>query len=172
MSPMPDGPVREGAPHGGSCTLFWASAPGGGQGACPIDARIVPQSVLFAGRRDGSTQVSRLPDNRGGPRSPNTGHPAERSGHRRLTVESGVEYDPHMQTIQVVLEDDLLRHADRAARRAKVNRSAFIREALRQHLKRLNIEELERREREGYLRTPDDDREYALWEAAAAWPEP
>jgi metal-responsive CopG/Arc/MetJ family transcriptional regulator len=67
-----------------------------------------------------------------------------------------------MQTIQVVLEDDLLRLADQAARRAKVNRSAFIREALRQHLKRLNIEELERREREGYLKNPDKESEYAL----------
>ena len=42
-----------------------------------------------------------------------------------------------MQTIQVVLEEDLLRAADRAARRVRVNRSALIREALREHLKRI-----------------------------------
>ena len=41
-----------------------------------------------------------------------------------------------MQTIQVVLEEKLLRDADRAARRVRVNRSALIREALREHLKR------------------------------------
>ena len=77
-----------------------------------------------------------------------------------------------MQTIQVVLEESLLRSADRAARRARINRSALIREALREHLKRLRLEELEQRERQGYLRTPDHDGDYAEWEAVAAWPEP
>ena len=38
-----------------------------------------------------------------------------------------------METIQVVLEEDLLRRADRAARRLKVDRSALLREALRSH---------------------------------------
>ena len=74
-----------------------------------------------------------------------------------------------MQTIQVVLEEQLLRAADRAARRIKVNRSALIREALREHLRRLRSRELERRDREGYERHPDT--EFAGWEKAAAWPE-
>jgi hypothetical protein len=38
-----------------------------------------------------------------------------------------------METIQVVLEAALLKAADRAARRLKLNRSAFIREAARSH---------------------------------------
>lgn len=42
-----------------------------------------------------------------------------------------------------------------AARRLKVNRSALIRDALREHLERLHYRELERQEREAYERVPD-----------------
>jgi metal-responsive CopG/Arc/MetJ family transcriptional regulator len=60
-----------------------------------------------------------------------------------------------MQTIQVVIDDDLLRSADRVARRSKVNRSALMREALRDYLKKLHYQELEQRDREGYEKRPD-----------------
>ena len=54
-----------------------------------------------------------------------------------------------METIQVVLDEDLLRAADRVAKRTKVNRSALVRAALREYLKRIHYQELERRDREG-----------------------
>ena len=76
-----------------------------------------------------------------------------------------------MQTIQVVLDEELLRAADRAARRARVNRSALVREALRRHLERIRTEELEVREREGYQKHPDTGKESSLWERVASWPE-
>ncbi len=71
-----------------------------------------------------------------------------------LTVELGVEYNPHMQTIQVVLEEKLLRDTDRVVRKIKTNRSALIREALREHLKRVRTQELEEQERRGYEKFP------------------
>ena len=80
-----------------------------------------------------------------------------------------VEYTPHMETIQVVLDKQLLRAADQAAKQARVNRSALIREALREHLKRLQILALESRDRRGYREQPDASGDY--WERAAAWPE-
>ena len=76
-----------------------------------------------------------------------------------------------METIQVVLGSALLRAADGAARRARVNRSALVREALREHLKRLETRELEARDRRGYEEHPDDSTEAADWERVAAWPE-
>lgn len=76
-----------------------------------------------------------------------------------------------MRTIQVVLEPELLRAADRVARRMKLNRSALLREALREHLKRLRMREKERRDREGYQRHPERRDEFAAWEKVAAWPE-
>ena len=44
-----------------------------------------------------------------------------------------------MQTVQIVLEKKLLQATDQAARRLKRNRSAFVREALREHLRRLDF---------------------------------
>jgi metal-responsive CopG/Arc/MetJ family transcriptional regulator len=75
-----------------------------------------------------------------------------------------------METIQVVMEKELLRSADRTARRLKLNRSALIRDALREHIKRMHYRELERREREAYARIPDDPAEFAAWDEVAAWP--
>lgn len=76
-----------------------------------------------------------------------------------------------MQTIQLVLDAPLLKAADLAAKRQKVNRSALIREALAQHLKRLRELELEEKDRRGYLAHPQREDEFRIWEDAAAWPE-
>ena len=87
-----------------------------------------------------------------------------------LTVESIVEQNQHMETIQVVLEGELLRRVDRAARRLKVNRSALVREALRQHLQQLQLRAREEADRRGHQRKPEDA-DLAAWDGAAAWPD-
>ena len=74
-------------------------------------------------------------------------------------------------TVQVVLEEELLREADRAARAARVNRSELVRAALREHLRRLKVLEQEARDRSGYERRPDRAGDVARWERAAAWPD-
>lgn len=74
-----------------------------------------------------------------------------------------------MQTIQIVLDRKLLQAADGAARRTKQNRSALIRDALREHLQRLELRALEERDRQGYSGTALSG-EPAKWEAEAAWP--
>ena len=76
-----------------------------------------------------------------------------------------------MLTIQVVLDQELLQAADRAARRKKVNRSALIRDALREHLRKLAFRELEERERIAYELKPQTAEEILDWEAEASWPE-
>lgn len=76
-----------------------------------------------------------------------------------------------METIQVVLDEELLRAADRAARRAKVSRSAFVRRALREHLRRLTVKDLEARERRAYQEQPQDVEEVERWAQVAVWPE-
>ena len=75
-----------------------------------------------------------------------------------------------METVQVVLDKSLLQATDRAARRMKLNRSALVREALREHLKRLEVRTSEERDRAGYARQPQTREESVLWEAEAAWP--
>ena len=76
-----------------------------------------------------------------------------------------------METIQVVLHTKLLKAADVAAKRQKVNRSALIRQALLEHLRRLHMADLEDRDRRGYRAQPQQIEEYRPWEGAAAWPE-
>ena len=76
-----------------------------------------------------------------------------------------------METIQVVLDTKLLKATDFAAKRQKVNRSALVREALQQHLKRLHDLELEEQDRRGYLAQPQREEEFRVWEEAASWPE-
>ncbi len=76
-----------------------------------------------------------------------------------------------METVQIVLDKGLLQAADREARRSKRTRSALVRDALREHLRRLEIRALEERDREGYLRQPQTKDELRLWEAEAVWRE-
>ena len=76
-----------------------------------------------------------------------------------------------METIQVVLGSALVRAADGAAKRARLNRSALIREALREYLKRLKTQELEARDRTGYEEHPEVSTGAVDWERVAAWPE-
>jgi metal-responsive CopG/Arc/MetJ family transcriptional regulator len=76
-----------------------------------------------------------------------------------------------IETVQIVLEKSLLDAADRAARRLKMNRSALVRVALREHLRRLEVRERERADREGYRRRPAGEDELAAWDEVAAWPD-
>ncbi len=76
-----------------------------------------------------------------------------------------------METIQVVLEAELLRAADQAARRLKLNRSALVRQALRAHLAGMRRRQREAADRAGYERRPEHAAEGAAWERLAAWPE-
>ena len=76
-----------------------------------------------------------------------------------------------MKTIQVVLDEDLLREADREARRRKLNRSALLRMALREHLRRGSIREMEEAERLAYQRHPQKVEEVEAWAKIAVWPE-
>lgn len=88
-------------------------------------------------------------------------------------MESIVEYtvDRNMQTVQIVLNEDLLKSADQAAKRIGVNRSALVREALSAHLKKLELEAKLQQEREAYQKYPDTEPELMGWEKVVSWPD-
>ncbi len=75
-----------------------------------------------------------------------------------------------METVQIVIDKKLLLATDRAARRTKRNRSALVRDALREHLRRLETCAMEERDRQGYSAHAPAATEPRLWEAEAAWP--
>ena len=76
----------------------------------------------------------------------------------------------HMTVVQVVLDKKLLEATDRAARKMKRNRSALVRDALKEHLRRLAIQALEQRDRQGYAKRPSGE-EAQIWESEAVWPD-
>jgi metal-responsive CopG/Arc/MetJ family transcriptional regulator len=75
-----------------------------------------------------------------------------------------------MEIVQIVLDKKLLHATDQAARRTRRNRSALVRDALREHLRRLEVRAKEERDRAGYSRQPQARDESHRWEAEAAWP--
>ena len=75
-----------------------------------------------------------------------------------------------MQTIQIVLEEGLLKAADREVKRLRTNRSKLFRSALREHLKKNSLREAEERERAAYLKVPEGD-EMTAFEKVTSWPE-
>jgi metal-responsive CopG/Arc/MetJ family transcriptional regulator len=76
-----------------------------------------------------------------------------------------------VETIRVVLDTKLRKAADLAAKRQKMNRSALIRQALQEHLRRLRVSDLEECDRRGCQAKPQRKEEYRPWEETAAWPE-
>jgi metal-responsive CopG/Arc/MetJ family transcriptional regulator len=76
-----------------------------------------------------------------------------------------------METVQVVLDAKLLKATDAAAKRQKVNRSALIRQALQEHLKRLRERDMEDRDRRGYVAQPQQEEAFQLLEDIAEWPD-
>jgi metal-responsive CopG/Arc/MetJ family transcriptional regulator len=75
-----------------------------------------------------------------------------------------------VRTIQIVLEEDLLKAADREVKRLRTNRSRLFRAALREHLNRGRLKEDEERERAAYAVMPEGD-EMTAFEKVTAWPE-
>ena len=74
-----------------------------------------------------------------------------------------------MRTIQMTLDDDLVKAVDRVSKQLHTSRSAFTRKALRDALARYNLEQLERKHRQGYERNPVGADEFSVWETEQAW---
>ncbi len=77
-----------------------------------------------------------------------------------------------IKTIQMTIDDSLLEEVDSTSARLGMNRSAFIREALRQAMERFRMTELERKHAAGYSRFPIEPGEFDVWEAEQAWSPP
>lgn len=85
-------------------------------------------------------------------------------------MDNTVEYNVYVEIVQIVLDKELLDAADEAARRTKKNRSALLRDALREHLRRLEVQAKEERDRAGYSKHSELSGENQDWESEAEWP--
>ncbi len=76
-----------------------------------------------------------------------------------------------MKTVQMTLDEDLIKAIDQVSKQLHTSRSAFTRMALREALARYNIKQLERKHREGYEQYPVSHEEFSVWESEQAWGE-
>ena len=74
-----------------------------------------------------------------------------------------------VKTVQMTLDENLVKAVDSAAKKLGTTRSAFTREALRSALKTVQVRELESRQREGYKRKPVKRGEFTDWESEQVW---
>lgn len=74
-------------------------------------------------------------------------------------------------TVQFVIEPELLKQADKIAKKRKVNRSAFIRDLIEREAKAERFREMEAQTVRAYQAKPQADDEYLPWLEVAAWPD-
>ena len=74
-----------------------------------------------------------------------------------------------MRTVQMTLDEELVKAIDKAAKKLKTTRSAFTRKALRQALANLRIADLEDKHRLGYETHPAGKTEFSIWESEQEW---
>ncbi len=74
-----------------------------------------------------------------------------------------------MRTIQMTLDDELVKAVDLVSKELNTSRSAFTRKALQDALDRYKLEQLERKHRLGYEQKPVVKDEFSIWETEQAW---
>ena len=76
-----------------------------------------------------------------------------------------------MKTIQMTIDESLLSEVDTAVRDLGTSRSAFLRDALQQALKRMQIAVMERQHIAGYKGAPVEADEFDVWQGEQIWGE-
>ena len=74
-----------------------------------------------------------------------------------------------MTTIQMTLDENLLKEVDGTVKRLRTTRSALIRDSIRHYLETLHVSRLEAHDREAYKRKPVRPGEFDIWEAEQVW---
>ena len=74
-----------------------------------------------------------------------------------------------MKTVQMTLDDDLIKLVDKTAKTLNANRSGFTRDALRQALHQYNTKRLEEQHKAGHEKLPVTDNEFSVWEEEQVW---
>ncbi len=74
-----------------------------------------------------------------------------------------------MKTVQMTLDEDIVKAVDKVSKQLRTTRSAFTRMALREALPRHNLKQLERKHRQGYEKRPVSAGEFSAWETEQAW---
>jgi len=74
-----------------------------------------------------------------------------------------------MKTVQMTLDDDLVKIIDKVVVKLHTTRSAFTRVALRNAVKNLNVSRLEQKHKKGYEKYPIGKTEFSAWNDEQVW---
>ena len=74
-----------------------------------------------------------------------------------------------MRTIQMTLNDNSVTSVDRVVKKLNTTRSAFTREALKDAIKQVNLNMLEKKHKTGYRCYPISKTEFSVWESEQEW---
>ena len=74
-----------------------------------------------------------------------------------------------MKTVQMTLDEDLVKAIDQVAKQLHTSRSAFARMALLEALELHNLRQLENKHRLGYEKKPVSQDEFSVWESEQSW---
>jgi metal-responsive CopG/Arc/MetJ family transcriptional regulator len=74
-----------------------------------------------------------------------------------------------MKTIQMTIDERLLKLVDQLSRSRKTTRSALIRAALEAEIQRQRLQEDEARHAQGYLKKPVAPGEFDIWHGEQDW---
>ena len=74
-----------------------------------------------------------------------------------------------MKTIQITIDETLLKELDQIMKQTKESRSAIIRNAILSYLRQRRIAEMEEKHKRGYEKKPVSNDEFSIWEDEQVW---
>ena len=74
-----------------------------------------------------------------------------------------------MRTIQMTLDEALVKDVDRIVKELKTSRSAFTRAALKKKIEEVRLRKMQARDRAGYAKKPVAKGEFDIWEREQIW---
>lgn len=74
-----------------------------------------------------------------------------------------------MVTVQMTLDEKLVKRVDQVAQKLRTSRSAFAREALKEALKKYQTSQMEKKHKSGYRQHPVKKGEFDIFEDEQVW---
>jgi metal-responsive CopG/Arc/MetJ family transcriptional regulator len=74
-----------------------------------------------------------------------------------------------LKTVQMTLDEDLVKKIDKVVKKLGITRSAFARDAFRAAISDIIEKKLEFKHQQGYIREPARTGEFKAWESEQVW---
>jgi len=86
-----------------------------------------------------------------------------------IAIIVAIKYGVLMKTIQMTLDEDLLREVDKIVKKLKTTRSGFARHAFKVAINDMIERGMELKQQKGYIREHARSNEFGIWESEQVW---